>query len=227
LKAELPQSLRELQQGSIAPVDLDQAAIGPGMAVFTRYAKVVESSGTPMRVRTALALINQVKDEVLSEQEGDFDPETRWAVRWFELHGFDSGPFGDAEQLSKSRNTSMNGMQEHGIAMAQAGKTWLVARADLPEDWDPTTDKRTSVWEVCQHLVKAYEEHGEEAAARLLARTGHYGEVAKELAYRLFDLATKTGRLQEAQAYNNLVTSWPEITRLAATQSTTPDRLFE
>ena len=172
-----------------------------------------------MRVRTALALINQVKDEVLSEQEGDFDAETRWAIRWFELRGFDQGPFGDAEPLSKSRNTSLMGLEQHGIAKAKAGLAWLVPRAEMPADWDPTTDARVSVWEACQQLVKALDERGEQAAADLLGKLGHYGETAKELAYRLFDVCVKTNRTTEAQVYNALVTSWLEITRLTASGS--------
>lgn len=227
LKDELGSALRDLQKGAISPVDLDQAAIGPGMAVFSRYAKIVESSGEPMRVRTALALINQVKDEVLSAQEGDFDAETRWAIRWFELRGFDEGPFGEAEQLSKSRNTSLVGLQQHGIAIARGGSVWLIPRSQLPASWDPTTDAKVSVWEACQHLVKALDESGERATAELLAKLGHYGETAKELAYRLFDICVKTGRTQEAQVYNALVTSWLEITRLVASgPSTTAGQLF-
>lgn len=227
LKNDLSNSLRDMQKGAISPVDLDQAAIGPGMAVFTRFAKVVESSGEAMRVRTALALINQVKDEVLSEQEGDFDSETRWAIRWFEMKGFDHGPFGDAEQLSKSRNTSLVGLEQHGIAKAKGGEAWLIPRFEMPADWDPATDAKVSVWEACQHLVKALDESGEQATSELLAKLGHYGETAKELAYRLFDICVKTGRTQEAQVYNALVTSWLEITRLLASgPSTTAGQLF-
>lgn len=227
LKSDLSTALRDLQKGAISPVDLDQAAIGPGMAVFTRFAKVVESSGDSMTVRTALALINQVKDEVLSEQEGDFDSETRWAIRWFEMRGFDHGPFGDAEQLSKSRNTSLVGLEQHGIAKAKGGEAWLIPRSEMPTDWDPTTDAKVSVWESCQHLVKALDENGEQSTAELLAKLGHYGETAKELAYRLFDICVKTGRTQEAQVYNALVTSWLEITRLVASgPSNTAGQLF-
>src|SRR5690606_28983195 len=138
----LPQALREMQQGSVAPVDLAQSSIGPGMAVFSRYAKVLEPSGEPMRVRAALGLINQVLDEVLAEQEGDFDAETRWAIKWFSQYGFDDGPFGDAETLCKATGTAINGMQRSGILGSKASKVWLIGREDLPVDWDPASDDR-------------------------------------------------------------------------------------
>ena len=118
-RQELPGSLRNLQHGNIAPVDLAQAAIGPGMAVFTRYAKVIESDGSAMSVRTALGIINQVLDEVLAEQEGEFDADTRWALAWFEQFGMNEGPFGVAETLSKAKNTAINGLVEAGIVKAR------------------------------------------------------------------------------------------------------------
>ena len=142
LRRELPDALRNLQRGSIAPVDLAQAAIGPGMAVFTRYAKVMESDGSPMTVRTALGLINQALDEVLAEQEGEFDGDTRWALAWFEQFGMEEGPFGDAETLSKAKNTAVNGLVEGGVIKARGGKVKLVKREELPEDWNPAADKR-------------------------------------------------------------------------------------
>src|SRR6266508_1618627 len=140
LKAELPPALRRLQQGNIAPVDLAQAAIGPGMGVFSRFAKVVEPSGGSMRVRTALGLINQVLDEVLTEQEGEFDADTRWAIKWFEQFGLDEGQYGQAEVLATAANTSIGGLREAGILQARAGKVWLLGRNDLPADWDPAAD---------------------------------------------------------------------------------------
>src|SRR4029077_5617549 len=164
--------LRNLQRGNIAPVDLAQAAIGPGMAVFTRYAKVIESDGSPMRVRTALQLINQALDEVLTEQEGEFDGDTRWALAWFEQFGMDEGPFGDAETLSKAKNTAVNGLVEAGIILARAGKVRLVKRDELPADWNPTTDKRLTVWEVTQHLIRCLDQHGETGAATLVGQLG-------------------------------------------------------
>src|SRR5579859_6439864 len=141
LHSELPHALRDLQRGLIAPVDLAQAAIGPGMAVFSRYSKVLESDGTPMRVRTALQLINQALDEVLAEQEGEYDADTRWAVAWFEQYGMDEGPYGVAETLSKAKNSAVGALVEAGILQAQGGKVRLLNRNELSSDWNPATVK--------------------------------------------------------------------------------------
>ena len=143
LRTELPTALAHLQSGNIAPVDLAQAAIGPGMAVFTRYAKVLDAEGNPVSVREALALINQMLDEVLAEQEGDFDPDSRWALAWFEQQGFDEGEYGVAETLSKAKNTSIAGIVEGGILASSAGKVRLLRPDELADDWDPTTDDST------------------------------------------------------------------------------------
>lgn len=219
LKRELPDALRKLQQGNIAPVDLAQAAIGPGMAVFSRYGKVIESDGTPMRVRTALALINQTLDEFLAEQEGEFDGDTRWAVSWFEQHGMEQGPYGEAETLSVARNTSVSGLVEAGILEAKAGKVRLLKREELKADWDPETDKRSSVWEITQYLIRALETQGERGAAALLRKLGARGDATRDLAYRLYTICERKGWAQEALAYNSLVVAWPEITRLARDES--------
>ena len=215
LRRELPQALYEMQQGSIAPVDLAQSAIGPGMAVFSRYAKVVEPSGDPMSVRTALGLINRVLDEVLAEQEGDFDPETRWAVKWFEEHGIDDGPWDSANTLATARGTAVNGLESSGIVRSGGGKAALLSRDEMPDDWDPTTDNRVPVWEATQHLVKRLESGGEQAAADLLRLLGGVGDSAHLLAYRLYAIC-QDRRPKDAGPYNALVTSWPEIARLAA-----------
>lgn len=215
LKAELPQALAHLQAGNIAPVDLAQAAIGPGMAVYTRYAKVLDAEGKPIPVRAALALINQTLDEALAEQEGDFDADTRWALTWFDQTGFAEGDFGVAEQLSKSKNTAVNGLVEAGIIVSKAGKVRLLKPAELPANWDPTTDNRLTVWESVHHLVRVLEGGGESAAATLVAKLGSGAETARELCYRLYTLCERKKRANEAMAYNGLVQSWPEITRLA------------
>ncbi|MBI3912156.1 MAG: hypothetical protein HY320_14650, partial [Armatimonadetes bacterium] len=211
----LPPALRHLQQGNIAPVDLAQAAIGPGMAVFSRYAKVLEADGSPMTVRAALGLINQALDEVLAEQEGEFDADTRWAVAWFEQFGMEEGPFGVAETLSNAKNTAVQGMVEAGILEARAGKVRLLRRNELPADWKPEQDRRLTVWEVVQHLIRALQGQGEEKAAALLQRVGGLGEVARDLAYRLYSLCERRKWAPEALAYNSLVIAWPEIRRLA------------
>jgi len=215
LKAELPAALRLLQAGNIAPVDLAQAAIGPGMAVYTRYDKVLDAEGKPLSVREALALINQTLDEVLAEQEGDFDADTRWAVAWFEQFGFDEGEFGVAETLSKAKNTSVAGMNEAGILESRRGKVRLFRPEELPADWDPTKDSRLTVWEAVHHLVRVLEKGGEPAAADMAAKLGAAADAARELAYRLYSICERKKRAREALAYNALVQSWPEIVRLA------------
>jgi putative DNA methylase len=218
LKAELPAALRNLQRGNIAPVDLAQAAIGPGMAVFSRYAKVIEADGSAMTVRTALALINQTLDEVLAEQESEFDPDTRWALAWFEQYAFNDGPYGVAETLSKAKNTSVQGMVEAGILSAKAGKVRLLGRKDLAEDWDPASERRLTIWEVAHYLIRLLEEEGESAAASLLRQVGALGDAARDLAYRLYGICERKKWSQEALPYNSLVVAWPEITRLARSE---------
>jgi putative DNA methylase len=215
LKSELPVALAHLQRGNIAPVDLAQAAIGPGMAVFTRYAKVLDAAGKPMTVREALALINQTLDEALAEQEGDFDADSRWALAWFEQNGFAQGEYGVAETLSKAKNTSVGGMVEAGIVSASHGKVRLLRPAELPGDWDPATDKRLTAWEAVHHLVRVLGGEGEAATAKLAAALGTQAETARELAYRLYTICERKKRAAEALSYNGLVQSWPEISRLA------------
>jgi putative DNA methylase len=215
LKAELPAALRHLQEGNIAPVDLAQAAIGPGMAAYTRYSKVLDAAGKEMKVREALALINEVLDEALAEQEGDFDADSRWAITWFEEHGFEEGDFGRAEQLSKSKNTSVEGMKRAGILASARGKVRLLAPDELPADWDPATDPRLSTWEVVHQLIRVLEAGGEGAAAELVAKLGAKAETARELAYRLYTVCERKKRATKALSYNGLVQSWPEIVRLA------------
>jgi putative DNA methylase len=215
LKAELPQALAHLQKGNIAPVDLAQAAIGPGMAVYTRYAKVLDAEDKQLTVRAALALINHTLDEALAEQEGDFDADTRWALTWFDQVGFAEGDYGVAEQLSKSKNTAVAGLVEGGILLSKAGKVRLLKPLELALDWDPASDKRLTVWEMVHQLVRVLESSGEGAAALLVAKLGSRAETARELCYRLYTLCERKKRANEAMAYNGLVQSWPEITRLA------------
>ena len=215
LREELPLALRTMQAGSIAPVDLAQAAIGPGMAVFSRYTRVLDVSGNPVTVRDALSLINQTLEEALAEQEGDFDADTRWAVAWFDQAGFNQGDFGTAETLSKAKNTSVDGMIEAGILNAGGGKVRLLRPNELPEDWDPETDTRRTVWEMVHHLIRVHNQSGEPGAAELLAKLPADAESARELAYRLYRICEQKNRAQEALGYNALVQSWPEIARLA------------
>jgi len=215
LKDELPPALTYLQRGNIAPVDLAQAAIGPGMAVYTRYAKVLDASGKRVSVGEALALINQILDEILAEQEGDFDADSRWALAWFEQHGFDAGDYGIAETLSKAKNTSVEGMVQAGILRSQSGNVRLLRPRELPSGWDPVDDDRLTAWEAVHHLIRVLDQGGEAAAAALVRRLGGLGEVARELCYRLYTVCERKKRAAEALAYNGLVQSWPEISRLA------------
>ena len=230
LKAELPAALAELQRANIAPVDLAQAASGPGMAVYTRYARVLDAEGRPVSVREALALINATLDEALAEQEGDFDADTRWAIAWFEQHGFGEGEFGVAETLSKAKNTSVAGLAEAGLLESKRGKVRLLKPAEMPVDWNPATDLRLTAWEVVHHLIRALEAGGESGAATLVGKLGAKAETARELAYRLYTLCERKKRAAEALSYNALVQSWPEIVRLARESGTArpaQETLFE
>ena len=228
LKSELPRALRKMQQGNTAPVDLAQAAIGPGMAIFTRYARVLDASGAAVSVREALALINETLDEVLAEQEGDFDADTRWALAWFEQSGFSEGEYGVAETLSTAKNTSVAGMVEAGILTSGGGKVRLLAPTELPQDWDPKADSRRTVWETTHHLVRVHEQGGDMAAADIMASMGADAETARDLAYRLYRICDLRNRPQEALGYNALVRSWGEISGLAtqAQQAPTEPNMF-
>ena len=214
-RSELPKALRRLQSGSIAPVDLAQAAIGPGMAVFTRYGRVLHASGERVTVGEALALINEVLDETLAEQEGDFDADTRWALTWFAQHGIGEGNFGEADTLSKAKNTSVAGLVEAGILRSGRGRVRLLRTEELPDDWDPRTDGRLSVWEVTHHLIRVLQSGGEVAAARLAARVGRELETARDLGYRLFALSEQKKHPTLALVYDGFVRSCPEIASLA------------
>jgi len=215
LKAELLHALAHLQAGNIAPVDLAQAAIGPGMAVYTRYSKVLDAEGKALSVREALSLINQTLDEALAKQEGDFDADSRWALAWFDQSGFTEGEFGAAETLSKAKVTSVNSMKRDGIITSKGGKVRLLRPKELSADWDPAKDPRLTAWEMVHHLIRALETSGESAAAELVAKLGSKAEIARELAYRLYILCERKKRTAEALSYNGLVQSWPEIMRLA------------
>jgi putative DNA methylase len=218
LKSKMPDALKKLQQSSIAATDLEQAVIGPGMAVFSSYSKVIEADGSPMRVRGALQLINQAVDEVRSEHESEYDPDTQWAIAWFDQFGTSEAPFGEAETLSKAKNISVGGLVDSGLLRAAKGKVQLIGREHLDVDWDPTMDRRLTIWEVTQHLIARLKSGGEQEAANLLRKVGDMGETARDLAYRLYSICSnpKKGWTEEAIAYNSLVVAWPEITRIAA-----------
>lgn len=228
LRKELPEAIKHLQSGNVAPVDLAQASIGPGMAVFSRYSKVVNADGSPMSVREALQLINQVLDESLVEQESDFDAETRFALRWFEQFGMTEGPFGDAETLAKAMAVSVTGIVEAGVAKSGAGKVRLLKRNELDPTWDPDSDDRLTIWEITQYLIHRLETRGEQAAAALLHQAGlGHGEIARDLSYRLYQTCERNSLAEEARSYNALVVSWPEISKLARGITTAPKQQRE
>jgi putative DNA methylase len=215
LRRELPRALRDLQHGNIAPVDLAQSAIGPGMAIYSRYRKVVEADGSPMKIRMALALINEALDEVLAEQEGELDADSRWAVAWYSEYGTGEGPFGRADDLSRAKNTSVDGLTQAGIIHAKSGQVNLLCREEMDPDWNPTTDQRLTVWEATQYLIRTLENDGETEAAELLARLGGVADQARDLSYRLYVLCERKGWAEEARSYNGLVIAWPELLRLS------------
>ena len=221
LKIELPEAITHMQHANIAPVDLAQASIGPGMAIYTRYSRVLDARGEPVSVRDALILINRTLDEILSEREGDFDADTRWALEWFKQHGFAEGDYGAAETLSKAKNTSISGLVEAGILSSKAGNVRLLKPNEIAEDWEPATDKRLTVWEMVHHLVRVLESSGEKVASQLVIELGTRAEVARELCYQLYTICENQKRANESLSYNGLVQSWPEIARLAQ-ESKTP-----
>ena len=230
LRRELPPALREMQSGSIAPVDLAQASIGPGMAVYSRYSKVLEPDGARLTVRAALQLINQVLDEYLAETEGDLDADSRFAVAWFEQFGFRSGEFGVADVLARAKNTSVEGLENAGILEAAAGKVRLYTWEELDAGWDPATDKRRTVWEATHHLIERLQVHGEEGAALLLAKMpADLAAAARQLAYRLYSICERKNWADHARDYNALVISWNASQEQAAQvrQNYQQRRLFD
>jgi putative DNA methylase len=223
LRAELPADLRVLQEENIAPVDLAQSAIGPGMRVFSRYAKVIEADGSAMGVRSALALINDVLGEVMSEEEAELDADTRFALTWFEQFGHNPGPYGDADVLARAKDTSVSGVLKSGIASSRDQKLRLLERDELPDGWDPTSDSRLTVWEATQHLIRRLSQSESEAAG-LLSQLGGVADRARQLAYLLYGVCERKGWAEEGISYNGLITAWPELTRQAAAADRDPDQ---
>ena len=227
LRRTLPEAVETLRSGGIAPVDLAQAAIGPGMSVFSRYSRVISPDGTDMSVSEALTQINAVLDEVLGEQEGDLDPDTRWCLTWFDAHGFTEGPYGEAETLASARNASIDALKRSGVLTSGGGRVGLIAPADLPDDYDPRTDDRISHWEVVLHLARALDRRGIDEAGRLLSASAERGlgaDILQSLAYRLYSVAEKHGWTEAGLLFNALGGSWPEIAASARTaESTGPD----
>ena len=216
LKQELPAALKLLKQGNVAPVDMAQASIGPGMEIFTRYAKVLEArDDSPMKISEALKLINSTLDEFDAEQEGDYDKYTRFAVTWFKTHGMQTAEYGAAETLATARNVSVDGVRQAGLIRSGGGMVRLLPRSDMPADWDPANDLRPTVWKATQHLIRCLEGSGEPAAANLLRRLGSRADPARDLAYRLYQICERNDWSDEGRAYNGLVIAWPELVKLA------------
>ena len=216
LRRELPEAVRVLQSGNIAPVDMAQSTIGPGIKVFSRYARVVEADGSSMSVSAALAIINDVLGEVLDGEEAELDADTRFALTWFSEHGYSPGPAGDADSVARAKNTSLAGIEESGIGEARAGKFRLYERSEFPPNYSPVDDERRTVWEATQHLAAALE-RSESEAAEFLHVLGGYGDRARQLAYLLYQKANDKGWASEAGAYNGLITAWPNLRTGAAT----------
>ena len=219
LQSELPSAVQRLQQEAIPPVDMAQSVIGPGMSVFSRYSAVLEADGQAMSVRTALMLINETLEGILSAEDTEFDRDTRWALTWYRQHGHDPGPYGDAETLSKAKNTSVSGVIRAGIAELKAGKVRLLGRSELAPDYDPIQDARRSVWKLTHQLIGCLDRSEEDAGDLLRLAGAGFGDRARQLAYLLFEIANRKGRASDAVAYNSLIQAWHDIARHAATKA--------
>lgn len=218
LKRELPPAIAELQAANIAPADMPQSAIGPGMGVFSRYKAVLESDDSPMSVKTALQLINRELDEYLGGIQGEFDADTRFAITWFEQNGNSKGDYGTANSIATARGISVDSVKHAGIVESAAGKVRILTRDELDGDWDPQDDRHLTVWECLQHLVRLHEKDGiSQDTAVLLRKIITQAEAVKDLAYCLYDIsANKRKDAKEATAYNALIADWTELTKAAA-----------
>ena len=207
----LPSALDAMTRGAedwgapVAPVDLSQAIIGPGMEVFSKYSAVLEADGTPMSVRTALTLINRFL------ADDDFDPATQFCIAWFEQHGWKSGEFGSANVLAQAKGTAVDAVRAAGVLESGGGDVRLLRPSEYAGDWDPSTDERVPVWEVLHQLIRAFRAGGEDAAGALLGAVQTKAEAARQLAYRLYTLCERAGWAEDARTYNDLITSWPAI----------------
>ena len=216
LNQVLPQALDEMTKGAgderspVAPVDLSQAIIGPGMAVFSKYSAVLEADGTPMSVRTALQLINRFL------AEDDFDPDTQFCLHWFTQYGWKEGKFGEADTLARAKGTSVEGVKQAGVIQAGGGLVRLLKWSDYPADWNPATDPRLPVWEVLHQLIRLFKTDGEHGAAAVIAAVQAKADATRQLAYRLYTLCERAGWAEDARAYNEIVTSWSAIEAAAA-----------
>ena len=216
LRTALPEAIKVLQSGNVAPVDMAQSTIGPGISVFSRYSKVIDAAGQAMTVSDALSVVNSVLDEVVHGEEAGFDSDTRFALDWYSQFGYNPAAFGHADAIARAKDTTAETLVHSGVGALAAGQFRLLERDEMPEDWSPLEDETLTVWEATQHLIAALD-RSESDAARLLHLMGGIGEGARTLAYLLFEKATQRGWADEAGAYNGLITAWPELQTLAAT----------
>ena len=217
----LPEALDEMTKGSgdnrspVAPVDLSQAIIGPGMAVFSKYAAVLEADGSPMTVQTALRLINRFL------AEDDFEADTQFCLHWFEQFGWKEGKFGDADTLARAKGTAVDGVRDAGVIESGGGVVRLLKWAEYDPDWDPRKDHRLPIWEALHQLIRVFNTGGESAAGEVLSAVASKAEAMRQLAYRLYTLCERSGRADDARAYNEIITSWSAI-ESAASQAAGP-----
>jgi putative DNA methylase len=227
LNAVLPEALDEMTRGTaegsspVAPVDLSQAIIGPGMAIFSRYAAVLEADGTPMSVRTALQLINRFL------AEDDFDPDTQFCLHWFEQYGWGEGRFGEADVLARAKATSVQGLVEAGVLASSGGTARLLRWAEYPTDWDPSHDSRLPIWEALHHLIRTHRQGGDAAAGALVGTLGAKVEAVRQLGFRLYTLCERQGWAEDARAYNELITAWGGIEAAGAGAQGVQPALFD
>jgi putative DNA methylase len=219
LKRELPDAIDAIRKAGIGPVDMQQSVIGPGMGVFSRYAKVLEDDDSSMPVKTALSLINRVWEEIENQLDTNFDAETQVALTWFATYGFDAKPSGELITLANAKNVPLGALFASGVFSDGKGKAGLTARSDLPNNWSPASDTSLTVWECVQHTARVLnaEDGGGAAAGRLVAEMGPKAAEARALAYRLFEIATQKGWAAEALIYNELAQEWPKLEDLAST----------
>ncbi len=227
LKEELPEALETMIGGkegatAIAPVDLAQAAIGPGMAIYSRYSGILEADGSKMSVRDALIQINKVIDEFFNEAEGEMDSDTRFCIDWFMQYGFKADAFGQADVLARAKGTTVDGLAQAGVVEAKAGKVRLLKFNEYSDDWDPLKDQRTPTWEALHQIIRALRSGGESEAGRLLGKITDRTETIRQLAYRLFTLCERKGWAEEALAYNELIASWYGTVEAAASEKKAP-----
>lgn len=230
LSMALPEALDNMINGSetsspVAPVDLAQASIGPGMAVYSKYKAILESDGSPMTVHNALILINKALDEYFKEREGDWDNDTRFCLQWFSEYGWKEGAYGEAEVLAKAKGLSVDGVRDSGVLIAGSGKVRLYRPAEYPSDWNPLKDDRTPVWEVLHQLIRAHQSSGESAAAEIASAVPELAATARQLAFLLYTLCERQGWAEDARPYNDLVTAWLSIEKQAQDKGIKGDQI--